>query len=92
MDAVNEVPVDLHVLGAQLRPQAQAGIARAQIVDGNREAHVAIVVQGIGQQLEVVGGRVLGQLDHHPVGRQANLFEQFQGLARGVVRLQQRFG
>ena len=92
MDAVNEVPVDLHVFGAQLRPQAQAGISRAQVVDGNREAHVAIVVQGIGQQLEVVGGCVLGQLDHHPAWRQANLFEQFQGQAGGVVRLQQRLG
>ncbi|ESW40980.1 hypothetical protein O164_02995 [Pseudomonas taiwanensis SJ9] len=91
MDAVDEVAIDFHIFGAQLRPQAQARITRSQIVDGNREAHVPVVVQRIGQQLKVVGRGMFGQLDHHPAGWQADLFEQFQGLPGGVVQLQQRF-
>jgi hypothetical protein len=35
MNAVDEVPVDLHVVRAQLRPQAQARIAGTQVIQGN---------------------------------------------------------
>ncbi|MNP27145.1 hypothetical protein D3C76_1200360 [compost metagenome] len=91
MDAVDEVTVDLHVVRAQLRPQAQARIAGAEVVEGDGKTHVAVVVQGVEQQLEVVGRRLFGELDHHPAGRHAKLVEHLQGTPGLVLRLEQGF-
>ena len=45
VNAVDKVPVDFHVVRAQLRPQAQARITGAQVVQGDGETHVAVMVQ-----------------------------------------------
>ena len=92
VDAVDEVAVDLHVVGAQLRPQAQAGIARTQVVQGDGEAHGAVVVQGGVEQGEVIGGGVLGEFDDHLARRDAESLQHLQGAARLVGRVQQGFG
>ncbi len=65
VDGFDEMPIDLDEVRAQLRPAPEAGIARAQIIEGDGEAHGAVVVQGGGQQREVIDGRLFGQLDHH---------------------------
>ncbi|MNJ55062.1 hypothetical protein D3C77_505340 [compost metagenome] len=92
MDAIYEVAVDLHIVRAQFRPQPQARIPRAQVIQGNRKTHVAVVVQGIEQQLEIVGGGLLGQLDHYPAGRQPQVVEHFQGAPGLILGFQQRLG
>lgn len=81
MDAVDEVAVDLHVVRTQFRPQAQAGVASAEVVEGDGEAHGAIVVQRGVEQVEVVDGGLFGQFDHHPVRRDPQLLQQLQGAA-----------
>ncbi|CAH0196464.1 hypothetical protein SRABI70_01637 [Pseudomonas sp. Bi70] len=92
VDAVDEVAIDLHVVGAQFRPQAQARIAGAQVVQGDGKAHVAVVVQGGVEQIEIVGGRLLGQFDHHPAGRDTVGLQQLQGAAWLVIGVKQRIG
>ncbi len=81
VDAVDEVAVDLHVVWTQFRPQAQAGVASAEVVEGDGEAHGAIVVQRGVEQVEVVDGGLFGQFDHHPVRRDPQLLQQLQGAA-----------
>ncbi|MCY1535777.1 hypothetical protein D9M68_711970 [compost metagenome] len=71
VDAIDEVPIDLHVVRAQFRPHAQARVAGAEVVEGNRKAHGAVVVQGGVEQVEVVGWRLLGQFDNHLAWRYA---------------------
>ena len=60
VNAVDKVPVDLHVVRAQFRPQPQARITGAQVIQCDGKAHVAVVVQGGLQQREIVGGCLLG--------------------------------
>jgi hypothetical protein len=36
-------------------------------------------MQGGLQQLEIVGGRLLGEFDHHLAGRNAEVAQQLQG-------------
>ncbi len=92
MDAVDEVAVDLHVVRAQLGPQAQAGITGAEVVQGDREAHRAVVMQGVVQQLVIVDRRLLGQLDHHLARRDAEALQQLERASGLVRRLEQRLG
>ena len=82
--------VDLHIVRAQFGPQAQAGIAGAQVIEGDGEAHGAVVVQRRVEQGEILDGRLLGQLDHHVAGRDAEGLQQLQRAAGLVGRFQQR--
>lgn len=91
VDAVDEVAVDLHVVGTQFGPQAQAGVASAEVVEGDGEAHGSIVVQCGVEQVEVVDGSLLGQLDHHPVRRDPQLLQQLQGAAGRMAGLEEGF-
>ncbi|MNG12684.1 hypothetical protein D3C84_963100 [compost metagenome] len=92
MDAVDEMPVDLHIVGPQFRPQPQARITGAQVVQGNRETHGPVVMQGCLQELEVIDGGLFGQFDHDLAGGNAEVLQQLQ-CAPGLVRgLQQRLG
>ena len=79
VNAVDKVPVDLHVVRAQFGPQPQAGITGAQVIQCDGKTHVAVVVQGGLQQREIVGGRLLGEFDHHLAGRNTEVAQQLQG-------------
>ncbi|MNF82162.1 hypothetical protein D3C84_644610 [compost metagenome] len=92
MNTVDEMPVDFDVIRAQFRPQTQARIPSTEVIQGNRKAHVAVMVQGIEQQLEIVGRGLLGQFDNHPAGRYAEVMEHLQGASGLVLRLEQRLG
>jgi len=87
VNAVDEVAVDLHVVRAQFRPHPQARVTCTQIVQSDREAHRAVMTQGRVEQLEVFGGRLLGQLDHHALRLYAVLAKQLQCPAWPVVRV-----
>ena len=91
VDAVDEVAVDLHVVRTQLGPEAQAGVAGAEVVQGDGEAHGAVVVQGGVEQLQVLDGGLLGEFDHHLAGRDAEFLQQPQGAPRLVAGFQQGF-
>jgi len=72
--------------------QAQAGIAGAQIVQGDGKAHGAVVVQGAVEQVKILDRGLLGQLDHHPLRCDAATLQQLQGASGLVARFDQRFG
>jgi len=92
MDAVDKVPVDLHVIRPQLGPQTQTRIARAQIIQRNGKPHRTIVMQGRLQQFEIVGRGLFGQFDHHLARRDAEVLQQLQGASGLVGRFEQGFG
>lgn len=92
MDAVDEVAIDLHVIRTQFRPHPKARIAGAEIVEGDAEAHRAVVMQGLVQQFEIIGRRLFGQLDDHLLGRDAVGIQQLQGAAGLVRRFEQGLG
>ncbi|MNJ49153.1 hypothetical protein D3C77_443710 [compost metagenome] len=50
------------------------------------------MVQGIEQQLEIVGRGLLGQFDNHAAGRDPEVMEHLQGAPGLVLRLEQRLG
>ncbi len=86
MNAINEMPVDLHVIRTQFRPQAQARIPCTQVVQRNGKTHRPIVMQSGLQQLKVIDWRLLGELDDHLARRNAQVLQQLQrssGLVRG---------
>ncbi len=87
MDAVYEVAVDLHIVGTQLRPQTQARIAGAEIIQGDTETHRAVMVKRFVEQLEVVCRGLFGKFDHDLIGGDAIGLEQLEcppGLVRGI--------
>ncbi len=92
MDAVDEMPVDLHIIGPQFRPQPQARITGAQVVQSNRETHRTIMMQRGLQELEVIDGSLFGQFDHDLAGGNAEVLQQLQCAPRLVCRFQQRLG
>jgi hypothetical protein len=63
--------VDFDDPGLELRPQAQARAAVAEVVERHRYAVLAQAAHGVGQGHEVLDEFVLGQLDHqaHRAGR-----------------------
>ncbi|MNN49074.1 hypothetical protein D3C81_1635800 [compost metagenome] len=50
------------------------------------------MVQGGIEQVEVFGGGLLGEFDHHPAGRDAEGLQHLQGAPRLVRRVEQGFG
>ena len=50
------------------------------------------MVQGGLQQVEIVGGGLLGEFDHHLARRNAEVAQQLQGAARLMSGLHQGFG
>ncbi len=91
MDAIDEIAIDFHVIRAQFGPQAQAGIACAQIIQGDAEAHRAVVMKRLVQQFKVIGRRLLGQFDDHLIGRNSEGAEQLKRSSRFVCCVKQRF-
>jgi hypothetical protein len=91
MDAINEMPVDFHVIRPQFGPQAQTRIARPQIIQRNRKPHRPIVMQGGLQQLEIIRWRLFRELDDHLTRRNAEVLQQLQGASRLMRRFEQGF-
>ena len=86
VDAADEVAVDLHVVGLELGPGAQARGAGAEIVDGDRAARFAQPLQRRAQPRVVIEQAFFGQLDDAAIGRHARLRRVLEE-ARGEVRL-----
>jgi hypothetical protein len=77
-DARDEMLVRLHELGLELRPQAQAREALAQVVDRDAETHAAVKHEGLAHEGEIEG-RILRELDHHARGLDAQGLEEARG-------------
>ena len=86
VDAADEVAVDLHVVGLELGPRAQARGAGAEIVDGDRAAGFAQPLQRRAQPRVVIQQAFFGQLDHAAVRRHVRLRRVIEE-ARGEARL-----
>ena len=82
IDAADEVAVDLHVVGLQLGPRAQARGAGAEIVDGDRAAGFAQPLQRRAQARVVIEQAFFGQLDHAAIRRHARAAPRSRGSAR----------
>jgi len=91
-DAVDEVPVDLDELGAQLGPHAQVGKAFTEVVDGDAVAQAPVVQQGIAQGGKVVDLLVLGDFDDDAARGQAQTAQQVHGGAVAKARVAQGGG
>ncbi len=75
-NSVDEMSVDLDVVGVDFRPHAQIGEAFAQIVDGDLVAEAAQLRDRLVDAGEVVDVLVLCNFDDHPIRIQAQLGEQ----------------
>ncbi len=88
VDAADEVAIDLHVVGLQLRPRAQPRRAGAKIVDRNRAAGLTQPLQGEAQAVVIVQQAFFGELDDAAVGRKgrgARHVEEMVGEIRVLV-------
>lgn len=90
--ALDEVAVDFHEIRIHLRPQRQAGISCAQVVQRHPKAHVAVMQQGALHEVDVLDRVGLG--DFHDDARrvQLRLLQEAQGLAVGEVLVRQGQG
>ena len=81
----DERPVDLDLIGGDIRQRAQRRVAGSEVVDGNANADLA--QHGEHQRLELVLGdeRVLGQLQHDAVGAFAPLQLVDDGAHEGQI-------
>ena len=64
IDTADEREVDLQPLGTHLGKRLQRAVARARVVDRDREAERAQVLEGRAERREVVDRAALGELEH----------------------------
>jgi hypothetical protein len=67
-DVTGEVLINFDDVGLDLRPQAQAGMAIAKIVQRELHAERAEVIHRPGQRIEILYALVLGDLEYQTAG------------------------
>ena len=72
-NAMDEMPVDLDVVGPDFGPHAQIGETFAEVVDGDPVAEAAVMRQRLLHVRIVVDALILGEFDHHTARADADL-------------------
>src|SRR5690554_3735932 len=93
VQVADEMLVDLDELRLQLGPESQPRVTDAQIINGDPEAHAAIVLHRCPRQALMIKRMLLGQLDHDGLKRNPQLAQQISGKTMLMIgRAEQRCG
>jgi hypothetical protein len=83
-DAFHERPVDLDDVDRQVRQVAQRGVARPEVVDGDRDAQALQQLQLTEHRLGVAHQGGLGDFDHDAFGGKSGALQRLRDELREV--------